>query len=93
MHDIDEKNVEMVGLFSTFSNALVGIEKSIGGNSFYPHSHAVIFLTKLLLHLGVYPERENCTVCGVILNNLNDMYLIAEEGGFACPECMNQIRI
>ena len=90
LHDINEANTEMVGLFSTLSNSLVVIEKSLAGSTFYPHSHAVIFLTKILLHLGVYPERENCTICGVALANLNDMYLIAEEGGFACPTCMNQ---
>lgn len=90
LHEVHDDNVEMVGLFATLSNALVAIEKSLALNGFYPHSHAVIFLTKILLHLGVFPERENCTICGINLEGLNDMYLIAEEGGFACPTCMNQ---
>jgi DNA repair protein RecO len=90
LHDVDESNTEMAGLFTTLSNALVGLEKSLKTEAFFPHSHAVIFLTKILLHLGVFPERENCTICGVSLESLNDMYLISEEGGFACPTCMNQ---
>lgn len=90
LHDVHEENTEMTGLFATLSNALVATEKTLQAEAFYPHSHAVIFLTKILLHLGVYPEREHCTLCGVELGSLNDMYLISEEGGFACPSCMNQ---
>lgn len=90
LHDVHEENVEMVGLFTSLSNALVHLEKSLKEKEFYTHSHSVIFLTKTLLHLGVFPERENCTLCGEPLQKFNDMYLIAEEGGFACPPCMNQ---
>ena len=90
LHEVHDENTEMVGLFSTLSNALVYLEKSLINQSFYSHSHAVIFLTKTLLHLGVFPEREQCTLCGEELSKFNDMYLIAEEGGFACPPCMNQ---
>lgn len=90
LHDVHEENTEMVGLFTSLSNALVHLEKSLKENSFYIHSHAVIFLTKTLLHLGVFPERENCTLCGIDLSGFNDMYLLSEEGGFACPPCMNQ---
>lgn len=90
LYDVHEENVEMVGLFASLSNALVHLEKCLEEKLFYPHSHAVIFLTKILLHLGVFPEREQCTLCGEDLQKFNDMYLIAEEGGFACPLCMNQ---
>lgn len=90
LHDVHEENTEMAGLFSVLSNSLVHLEKSLEIKTFYPHSHATIFLTKILLHLGVFPEREHCTLCGEELLKFNDMYLIAEEGGFACPPCMNQ---
>lgn len=90
LHDVHEENTEMAGLFTVLSNALVHMEKSLEMKIFYPHSHATIFLTKILLHLGVFPEREHCTLCGEELSKFNDMYLIAEEGGFACPPCMNQ---
>lgn len=89
LHDVHEENTEMVGLFTSLSNALVHLEKSLLQESFFSHSHAVIFLTKTLLHLGVFPEREHCTLCGEGLTQFNDMFLIAEEGGFACPPCMN----
>lgn len=81
---------EASGLFSVQSNALVYLEKSLKDQNFYHHSHTVIFLTKTLLHLGVFPEREHCTLCGVELKTFRDMFLLAEEGGFACPPCMNQ---
>ena len=90
LHDVHDENTEMVGIFTTLSNALVNLEKSLEQKAFYTHSHSVIFLTKLLLHLGVFPEREHCTLCGEELTKFNDMYLIAEEGGFACPPCLNQ---
>ena len=90
LHDVHLENIEMVGLFTSLSNALVHLEKSLKENAFYIHSHAVIFLTKTLLHLGVFPEREQCTLCGIDLLGFNDMYLIPEEGGFACPPCVNQ---
>lgn len=90
LHEVHEENTEMVGLFTSLSNALVHMERSLKEKEFYIHSHAVIFLTKALLHLGVFPEREHCTLCGEELQQFNDMYLIAEEGGFACPPCMNQ---
>lgn len=90
LHEVHDENTEMVGLFASLSNALVHLERSLKENSFYSHSHSVIFLTKTLLHLGVFPEREQCTLCGVELQGFNDMYLLAEEGGFACPPCMNQ---
>ena len=90
LHDVHEENTEMVGLFTTLSNALFHLEKCLETESFYAHSHSVIFLTKILLHLGIFPEREHCTLCGEELQKFNDMYLIAEEGGFACPTCMNQ---
>lgn len=89
LHEVHEENTEMVGLFTSLSNALVHMEKCLAQDFFFSHSHSVIFLTKTLLHLGVFPEREHCTLCGEGLVRFNDMYLVAEEGGFACPPCMN----
>lgn len=90
LFEFHEENKEMVGLFATLSNSIVLLEKSLESNEFYPHSHSVIFFIKLFLHTGIYPEREHCTLCGQALVNFNDMYLLSEEGGFACPVCMNQ---
>ncbi|NOT79594.1 MAG: hypothetical protein HOP07_11430 [Bacteriovoracaceae bacterium] len=90
LHEVHEENIEMVGLFTSVSNAIVHLEKSLVAQSFFRHSHTVIFLTKILLHLGVFPEREQCTLCGIDLQGFNDMYLLPEEGGFSCPPCMNQ---
>jgi DNA repair protein RecO len=90
LFEFHEENQEMVGLFSTLSNGLVILEKSLDKQEFYPHSHSVIFLTKLFLHTGIYPEREHCTLCGADMSKFNDMFLLADEGGFACPSCMNQ---
>ncbi|MBC7539412.1 MAG: recombination protein O N-terminal domain-containing protein, partial [Bacteriovorax sp.] len=43
LHEVHEENVEMVGLFTTLSNALVHLEKCLQVKSFYTHSHSVIF--------------------------------------------------
>lgn len=90
LHDVHEENKEMAGLFTALSNALVNMEKALKEKTFSLHAHAVIFLTKTLLQSGVFPEREHCTLCGTELQSFNDMYLLPEEGGFACPPCMNQ---
>jgi DNA repair protein RecO len=90
LHDYHEEDKEMIGLFSTLSNSIVLLEKSLTETEFFPHSHSVIFFIKLFLNTGIYPEREHCTLCGIELGSLNDMYLLPDEGGFACPNCMNQ---
>ncbi len=83
-------NLEMVGLFRVLSNALTYQEKSLKEKKFFPLSQVIIFLTKLLLEQGLFPERENCCLCGEELVKFNDMHLFPEEGGFACHPCMNQ---
>lgn len=90
LHDFNEDYRESVGLFITLSNALVYLENSLKNNSFYLHAHVVVFLSKLLLHLGVFPEREACCFCAHPLIEFNDMYLLPDAGGFACPPCLNQ---
>lgn len=89
LHDIDERNQEFVGLFITLSNALVYLENTLKQNRFSTHPHVVIFLTKILLHAGIFPEREDCCYCGHQLIEFNDMYLLPDEGGFSCPPCVN----
>lgn len=90
LNNFHSENAEMVGLFATLSNALVLMEKSLELKQFSLHAHSVIFFTKLFLHIGVYPEREVCTFCTADLHQFSDMFLLAVEGGFACPPCMNQ---
>jgi len=72
LNDFHSDNTEMVGLFTTLSNSLVLLEKSLLSKTFYIHSHSVIFFTKLFLNSGIYPEREHCTLCGADLNTFNE---------------------
>lgn len=86
-----ESHTEMVGFFRVLSNALFYLEKSLKvPGTFFPLSQAAIFLSKVLLEQGLFPEREHCCLCGDELIKFNDMHLYPDEGGFACPPCMNQ---
>ncbi len=84
-----EMNLEMVGLFRVLSNALFYLEKSLKEKNFYPLSQVSIFLSKILIEQGLFPEREHCCLCGNKLSEFNDMHLYPDEGGFACPPCMS----
>lgn len=83
------ENAEMVGLFRVLSNAIVYLEKSLKDKRCFPIAQAAIFLSKLLIEQGLFPEREHCCLCGEELVKFNDMHLYPDEGGFACPPCMN----
>jgi len=89
LQDHHHEYKEMEGIFTTISNSIFMLEKKASTSEFYLHSHLVIFLIKLFLYMGIYPERENCTLCGADLKQFNDMFLISEEGGFACPPCLS----
>jgi hypothetical protein len=93
LKDIHFENEEMAGLFNTLSNSLFNLEKNLNSkidSSLDLGAHTLVFIAKLLLHLGVFPEREHCTLCEVDLNQFADMFLLFDEGGFACPNCLDK---
>ena len=47
----------------------------------------IYFQVKILLSEGIFPELNNCLVCNNELTPLN-YYLVFENGGLICSECM-----
>lgn len=75
------------GIFRAISNALVHLESMVKLNNFHPTSELIIFLGKLLIELGVFPDLRSCMLCGVNLEAVTKMGLSSEHGGFVCHTC------
>jgi recombinational DNA repair protein (RecF pathway) len=54
-------NNEHEGIFSVISNALFHLDDSITKDVFIGHQQLTLFMIKLLYHLGIMPETENCS--------------------------------
>ena len=80
---------EHVGVFNVTSNALFYIDQSLAEENFKPAKHLWFFLVKLLFHLGIMPEGQNCAYCGVSLNDVQVLSFIPNEGHFACGNCFH----
>jgi DNA repair protein RecO len=83
----DELTQEHEGIFRVVSNALFYLEKSLELEQFNLHKEFTIFLGKLLGEQGVFPQRENCCLCGLELCEESISTLSLEHGGFTCSAC------
>ncbi len=81
----------MIGLFRVLSNALVHLENQIRDKSFDRFSELALFLGKLLIEQGVFPERANCVFCDIDLKHASLIFLVTDHGGFGCSECVGHI--
>lgn len=69
-------------IFTILSNAIFRLEmQSEKGD------HTLIFLSKLIIVLGVFPEFNTCSLCGLGLDNL-EFELRSDHGGFCCQNCV-----
>lgn len=80
-------NDEMVGFFRVLSNALIYLDQSLIHQS---HEGPIdltgqlaLFISKLMLELGIFPLLEKCVLSGVPLASQLSLGLLAEKGGFA----------
>ena len=89
--DFHSSDESMVGLFRVLSNALVHIESRMKSDSFDRSSELVIFLGKLLIEQGVFPERSSCVFCDQELEHASMIYLVTDHGGFGCSECVGHL--
>ena len=64
------------------------MEKLLEKN-FSAFEHLLIFLGKILIEQGVFPEREHCALSGSALGPEVKMVLVAEQGGFVASHCVN----
>lgn len=75
------------GVFRAVSNALVHLEDSVAKDDFHARGEIALYLGKLLIELGVFPELKACMVCDINLESLQKMILSSEHGGFICQNC------
>lgn len=81
---------EHEGLFNVLSNALFFLEKSLSINNFNLSQQLFLFLSKIMVQLGVNPDTENCLYCHNELKRNEFCLFVIHEGGFSCHECQTQ---
>jgi DNA repair protein RecO len=74
------------GLFNVLANALFYLDKASHDPKPNWIHHLALFQVKLLHHLGIFPQMDNCHE---ILKS-HQAWLIQAEGGFACLNCVDQ---
>ncbi len=85
----DYENNEHAGIFSVISNALFHLNESLIKEQFSASQHLTLFMTKLLFHLGIMPDTDNCSYCGTDLMESVGVTFLASQGQFACTQCVN----
>ena len=88
--DDDDVRSDFEGLFNVISNFLFFLDKALENNDFELHQHLNLSLIKLIYHLGVVPELENCSHCERELNTSERFIFEAHQGGFTCDHCLPQ---
>ena len=83
----DYENNDRDGVFSVVSNALFYMEDSLVKKQFNAHQHLTLFMVKLLFHLGIMPDTDNCSFCQTDLIENESVVFLAANGQFACHQC------
>jgi recombinational DNA repair protein (RecF pathway) len=83
----DYTNTDHEGVFSVVSNALFYIEDALVEKAFNPHQQLTLFMVKLLFHLGIMPDTDNCSYCQTELMENESVVFMAANGQFACQQC------
>lgn len=79
-HDTD-------GIFSVLSNALFYLEASLGQKNFEAQQQLMLFMVKLLHHLGIMPDTDRCGFCQADLLETPGAHFIPASGFFSCEKC------
>ncbi len=87
--DIDFNEHE--GIFNVLSNALYYLDKAVEGQNVDYMTHLLLFFTKLIHHLGIAPNYEECQFCQKILGEDELCLLDISNGGFSCLECTSKM--
>jgi DNA repair protein RecO len=89
-HGDDFQHDENSGLFKVLSNSLFFMDESVAQKKFDETQHLFLFLSKLILELGVVPQLDECMFCGIDLQGTNALVFDVKDGGFICHDCSNQ---
>lgn len=76
------------GLFRVLSNGLARLDQRLANKSFRLYEEWVLFLGKLLIEQGVFPERQHCVLSGELIRPGQRLCLMMAEGGFARIELL-----
>ncbi|MCO4792466.1 MAG: hypothetical protein KC493_02045 [Bacteriovoracaceae bacterium] len=81
--DLQEYDDHSTGLFRVLSNAEVYLEKSLEQDNFEWSWHFAVFLAKLFVEIGIFPETSDCVISGQNIGKGDPVHLDAQHGGFA----------
>lgn len=89
-NNLDDISEEFAGFFNVLSNGIFYLDDCLKNKQFYPNQQIGFFIPKLLHHLGVYPNAEQCLYCNESLEKFPLVSLIMSEGGFSCAHCLTR---
>lgn len=78
---------EFEGLFKVVSNAVFILDQAISLKDFQLSNHLFIYLSKLILELGILPDTDHCLFCEKDLETGDLALFVPTEGGFSCHSC------
>jgi DNA repair protein RecO len=86
-HHGDADHGQHDGIFSATSNAVFYLDESVANKEFLPEQQLMIFLVKLLHHLGIMPETQSCGLCGQEFEQGATVNFVPASGFFNCEAC------
>lgn len=76
------------GIFSVVSNALFYLEAALAKGDFEAEQQLMLFMVKLLFHMGIMPDTDHCGYCQANLLDSTGASFVPAEGHFSCNSCM-----
>lgn len=83
----ETETTETEGIFSVVSNALFYLENSLIQNKFEASQQLMLFMVKLLFHMGIMPDTDHCGYCQANLLESDAVSFVPAEGQFSCKNC------
>ncbi len=90
LSDEDQRCKNTGSLFSVGSNAIFFLEKSCVDRHYNPYFASTLFLSKLLIAEGLFPEIHNCIVTGEKIAQKMQCLLLNDLGGFAMTHSLGR---
>ena len=84
-----EKRLNDDSIFKVLSNGIFHLERRLSNGADCFDNDLFLFLSKLLIQEGIFPERNNCVLSGEELGPITRLVLLDEQGGFADSSCVN----
>ncbi|MAX68006.1 MAG: hypothetical protein CME66_13810 [Halobacteriovoraceae bacterium] len=84
-HDVHEEDHD--GLFNVLSNAFFYLDLAVEKQNYQLPSHLFLFFAKLSIHLGIWPNTQECLYCDKLFKATDICLFEPKDGGFYCSEC------